>query len=98
MKFLKRLFMKDNVKNITDTVKKTASKFIKNSATGDKQDARRFNRNGGWLDQNIHELVILIILLCVIFGKAIGIPEETNTKLIEYLGLIIAFLFGRPRR
>lgn len=90
--------MKNNVKNITDTVKDTTSKIIKNSVTGDKQDARRFNRDGGWLDQNIHEIVILIILLCVIFGKYIGIPEATNAKLIEYLGLIIAFLFGRPRR
>lgn len=90
--------MKNNVKNITDTVKDTTSKIIKNSVTGDKQDARRFNRDGGWLDQNIHEIVILIILLCVIFGKSIGIPEATNAKLIEYLGLIIAFLFGRPRR
>ncbi|MCT4673512.1 MAG: hypothetical protein ACPGSG_08825 [Prolixibacteraceae bacterium] len=90
--------MKGGIKEVTDTIKDTTSKVIKNSATGDKQDARRFNQGQGWLDRNIHELVILIILFCVIFSNYIEIPNNTVQKLTEYLGLIIAFLFGRPRR
>ncbi|QZT38723.1 hypothetical protein K5X82_07435 [Halosquirtibacter xylanolyticus] len=90
--------MKGGIKDVADAVKETASKVIKNSATGDKQDARRFNKGEGWLDRNIHELVILIILVCVIFAAHIGIADDTVKKLTEYLGLIIAFLFGRPKR
>ena len=73
-------------------------KVIKNSSTADKQDARDRNKGEGWLSDNIHELVILIIIFTCIFGHKIGIVEETIGKFMEYLGMIFAFLFGRNRR
>lgn len=91
------LFRK-GVKEVVDAGERITNKIIKNSATADKQDARNRNVGDGWLSDNIHELVILIIIFTCIFGHKIGIENTTITKFMEYLGMVFAFLFGRNRR
>lgn len=92
------IFGKRTINKIIDKVAGAGDKIIKNSSTADKQDARDRNNGEGWLSDNIHELVILIIIFTCIFGHKIGIEKETIIKFMEYLGMIFAFLFGRNRR
>jgi len=92
-----------NIKNITRTARHLTDKIIRNSATGDKQDAR--NRNdqanntptSGFLDRNIHEIVILIILFTCLFGHRLNIPSPTLNKFTEHLGYVMCLLFGKHR-
>lgn len=86
------------IEKAATTVAKAGNKIIKNSATGDKQNARTYNKGEGWLSDNIHELMILFIFFAVLFAPQIGVAAAIQKELVQYLGLIIAFLFGRPRR
>ncbi|QZT36938.1 hypothetical protein K5X82_17140 [Halosquirtibacter xylanolyticus] len=93
-----------NIKHFTRTARHITDRIIHNSATGDKQDAR--NRNDqtnqsettGFLDRNIHEIVILIILFTCLFGHKLDLPSPTLNKFTEYLAYVMCFLFGRQRK
>ncbi|QZT36573.1 hypothetical protein K5X82_15170 [Halosquirtibacter xylanolyticus] len=93
-----------HLKTIARTARHITDKVINNTATADKQDARHRNDQAnqtattGFLDRNIHEIVILIILFTCLFGHKLNIPSPTLNKFTEYLAYVMCFLFGRHRK
>ncbi|MDC1107352.1 hypothetical protein OAT16_11630 [Prolixibacteraceae bacterium] len=93
-----------NIKHITRTARHLTDRIINNTSTADKQDARNRNNQAnqsdttGFLDRNIHELVILIILFTCLFGHKLDLPAPTLDKFTEYLAYVMCFLFGRHRK
>ncbi|QZT38792.1 hypothetical protein K5X82_07790 [Halosquirtibacter xylanolyticus] len=93
-----------NIKHLSKTARHITNRIINNTSTADKQDARHRNDQAnqtettGFLDRNIHEIVILIILFTCLFGHKLELPSPTLNKFTEYLAYVMCFLFGRQRK
>lgn len=92
MKFLNKILGKT-----LDSGIKITDKVIGNSKNANQLNAREHNKGAGFLDQNIHEIMALLIFFSVISSDHIGVPADIRKDLMLYLGMVVTFLFSKGR-
>lgn len=86
------------IDKVLETGAKVTDKIIGNSKNANQLDARTHNKGDGFLDQNIHEIMALLIFFSVILADFIKVPLDIRKDLMLYLGMVVTFLFSKGRR